>query len=107
MAGADGIYGASAAHEAALSPITKSKKVPSQYETLVSYPQTRVLARILLTRVRYEAAVTAVDRGGEGTFILEKHVSITSPLKRYLARDITPKSATAGEGSHCSLDETK
>ncbi len=79
MAGADGIYGASAAHEAALSPITKSKKVPSQYETLVSYPQTRVLARILLTRVRYEAAVTAVDRGGEGTFILESMFQSPAP----------------------------
>ena len=31
----------------------------------------------------------------------------TDPLKRYLARDITQISATAGEGSHCSLDETK
>ncbi len=36
-----------------------------------------------------------------------KHISITSPLRRYHTRDSLPKSAPVGEESHCSLDETK
>jgi hypothetical protein len=41
------------------------------------------------------------------TSFFGEHISITSPLKRYLTRDSPPKSAPVGEESHCSPSATR
>ncbi len=41
------------------------------------------------------------------TFFFGKHVTITSPVKRQLARDTKSRVPPAGEGAHCSLDKIR